>query len=79
MTEPEIYSSLHEIFAEVFVLDDVKLNAATTAKDISGWDSFKQIEIIMAVEERLGVKFQTREIDNLQCVGDLVAVIARKT
>jgi acyl carrier protein len=79
MTEPQIYAALNEIFAEIFVLDDVQLTAATTASDIIGWDSFKQIEIIMAVEERLGVKFQTREIDNLKCVGDLAGVIAKKT
>jgi acyl carrier protein len=79
MTETQIYAALNEIFGEIFVLDDLHLTAATTASDISGWDSFKQIEIIMSVEERLGIKFQTREIDNLKCVGDLVGVIAKKT
>jgi acyl carrier protein len=79
MTEPQIYAALNEIFGEVFMLDDLHLTAATTANDITGWDSFKQIEIIMSVEERLGIKFQTREIDNLKSVGDLVGVIARKT
>ena len=78
MTEAQIYAALSEIFTEVFMLDDVRLTAATTANDITGWDSFKQIEIIMAVEERLGIKLQTREIDNLKCVGDLVGAIAKK-
>jgi acyl carrier protein len=33
----------------------------------------------MAVEERFGIRLQTREIDRLKEVGDLVAVIASKT
>jgi acyl carrier protein len=79
MNEPQIYAALNDIFSEIFVRDDIALTAQTTASDIAGWDSYKQIEIIMAVEERLGVKLQTREIDGLKCVGDLVGVIARRT
>jgi acyl carrier protein len=78
-TEAEIYAALHEIFADVFMRDDLKLTPAMTAKDVQGWDSFKQIEIIMATEERYGIKFNTRELDSLLSVGDLVKTIAAKT
>lgn len=78
-TEPEIYSALTEIFHDVFMRDDLALKAELSAKDVQGWDSFKQIEIIMATEERFGMKFTTRELDSLQCVGDLAKVVAAKT
>jgi len=78
MTEAEIYSSLGEVFSEIFLRDDIVLTPKTTAADISGWDSFRQIEIVMAAEERYNIKFQTREIDNLKNVGDLVSTIAGK-
>ena len=58
--------------------DDMALTPALTAKDVQGWDSFKQIEIIMASEEKFGMKFTTRELDSLQNVGDLARVIAAK-
>lgn len=79
MTEAEIYPALTEIFHEVFLRDDLELTPALTAKDVQGWDSFKQIEIVIATEERFGIKLATRELDKLQNVGDLVAVIAAKT
>ena len=78
MTEAEIYVALTEIFHEVFMREDLILSAALTANDVAGWDSFKQIEIIMAAEERFGIKFHTRELDRLHNVGDLVAVVAAK-
>jgi acyl carrier protein len=78
-TEAEIYAALNEIFADVFMRDDLKLSPELTAKQVQGWDSFKQIEIIMATEERYGIKFNTRELDSLQSVGDLVRVIGTKT
>lgn len=78
-SENEIYAGLSEIFADVFLRDDLVLSPELTAKQVQGWDSFKQIEIIMATEERWSIKFTTRELDNLQSVGDLVGVIAAKT
>ena len=77
MTEAEIYPVLNEIFRDVF-MRDAPLRAELTAKDVEGWDSFKQIEIIVALEERYDVKFHTRELDSLRSVGDLVTVLAAK-
>jgi acyl carrier protein len=78
VTEAEIFASLHEIFCEIFIRDDISLENETTAADVEGWDSFKQIEILLAVEERMGVKLKTREIDGLKSVGDLVRTIQSK-
>lgn len=78
MPEAEIYVVLEDIFRDVFLRDDIKLTSQTTAKDVAGWDSFKQIEIILALEGRYHIKFNTRDLDSLQSVGDLVRVIASK-
>lgn len=76
--EAQIYSGLTEIFHDVFMRGDLVLKPELSAKDVQGWDSFKQIEIIMATEEKFAVRFTTRELDSLQSVGDLVRVIAGK-
>jgi acyl carrier protein len=77
-TEPEVYAALTEIFHDVFMRDDIELSATTSAPDVKGWDSFKQIEIIMATEERFDIQMNTREIDSLRNVGDLVRVVLSK-
>jgi len=79
MSEAEIYAELGEIFRDVFLTDDIELRPELSAKDVPGWDSFKQIDIILAVEEKYRIKLNTRELDSLQNVGDLVRVIAAKT
>jgi acyl carrier protein len=78
MTEAELYPALTEIFRDVF-MRDITLHPELTANDVPGWDSFKQIEIIVALEERYNVKFNTKELDSLHNVGDLVRVMAAKT
>jgi len=79
MAEADIYAALSEIFRDVFLRDDLQLRPELSAKDVQSWDSFKQIDIILAVEEKYGIKFNTRELDSLHNVGDLVRVIAGKT
>ena len=76
MSNAEIYTALTEIFRDVFMNDDMQLTPELSARDVEGWDSFKQIEIILATEARFGIRLKTREIDNLSCVGDLASVIA---
>jgi acyl carrier protein len=77
-TEAEVYGGLTEIFHDVFMRDDLVLTPDLTAKQVQGWDSFKQIEIIMASEEKWGIKFNTRELDGLRCVGDLAKMVVSK-
>ncbi len=76
--EATIYAELTDIFRDVFSNDDMVLTPALNAQDVAGWDSFKQIEIIVSAEQKFGIKLNTREIDSLKCVGDLAAVIGRK-
>jgi acyl carrier protein len=78
-TEAEIYGDLTAIFHDVFLNDALTLTPELTAKDVRGWDSFKQIEIIMACEEKWKIRFNTRELDALRCVGDLARMIGGKT
>jgi acyl carrier protein len=78
MSETALYADLAEIFRDVF-MREVELRPELTAADVPGWDSFKQIEIIVSLEERYGIKFHTRELDSLHNVGDLVRVVAAKT
>lgn len=76
MTDSDIYEQLTEIFHDLFLRDDITLTPETTAEDVEGWDSFKMIEIVMAVESRFGIKVKSKELDQLQSVGDLARLIA---
>ncbi|WP_255468762.1 acyl carrier protein [Reyranella sp. CPCC 100927] len=78
ISDREIYEGLAEIFADVFMRDDIPLSAALSAADVADWDSFKQIEIVMATEERFGVKFTSAELDNMRQLGDLVRIVAAR-
>ncbi len=78
MHEDEIDAGLTEIFHDLFADSTIVLTPQTSAADVKGWDSIKHISLIVATEERFGVKFKTAEIDGLKNVGDMRRLIAAK-
>jgi acyl carrier protein len=78
VTEAEAYSKLTAILREVFDRDDIEATPTLAADQVEGWDSFKQVEILIAVQEEFGVKFSSRELDSLKNVGDLVGIVVAK-
>src|SRR5579862_5254658 len=79
MTEPDVYDGLTRIFNDAFLRDDLALLPHLAPKDIEGWDSFKHIEIVLAVEEHFDIKMSVREVDGVKTIGDLAQIILAKT
>jgi acyl carrier protein len=79
LTQEAILERLTEIFHQIFDDDSIQLSLHTTANDIADWDSMNHISLIVAVETRFGIKFQSAETEELKNVGDFVALIAKKS
>ena len=78
MQQEDLYTQLTAIFRDLFDDDTITLRPGLTAADIPEWDSFNHINLIVAVEARFGVKFQTAELESMQTVGHLVDIIQSK-
>lgn len=78
MSPDEIQTALGAVFRDVFDDETLSIQAATTAKDVEGWDSLTHINLVVATEKRFRVKFTTKEVNGLANVGEFVALIARK-
>ncbi|HDZ55499.1 MAG TPA: acyl carrier protein [Pseudomonas xinjiangensis] len=78
MNEQEVLTALNPIFQDMFDDDDIELTPDTTAKDIEGWDSLAHVSLIVAAEQRFGVKFRTAELDSLHNVGHFAQLISKK-
>jgi acyl carrier protein len=79
MDRPDIHTQLTEIFRDIFDDPSLVVRPEMSAKDIPEWDSFNHINIIVAAEQRFGVKFRTADIDGLRSVGEFAELIARKS
>ena len=78
MQSADIYTQLTAIFHDLFDDDTIVLTPELTAADVPEWDSFNHINLIVAVEQRFKIKFQTAELEQLNTVGHLADLIGEK-
>ena len=75
MDREEIFKELTEVFRDVFDDESITITDATTADDIDDWDSLEHINLVAAVEQQFGVKFNMGQILTLKNVGEMVDLI----
>jgi acyl carrier protein len=78
MQQQDIYAQLTVIFHDLFDDESIVLNPGLTASDVPEWDSFNHINLIVAVESKFGIKFQTAELESMHTVGHLADLIQSK-
>jgi len=78
MQQQVIYAQLTTIFHDLFDDDTIVLTPSLTAAGVPEWDSFNHINLIVAVESKFGIKFQTAELESLHTVGHLADLIQSK-
>jgi acyl carrier protein len=78
MTREEVYKNLNEVFQDVFDDESITVNDATTANDIEDWDSLEHINLVVAVEQKFGIKFNMGEVNSFKDVGAMVDTIMEK-
>ena len=78
MTKEEIYDRLNEVFKTVFDDDSIIVHEYTSADSIDGWDSLEHINLMVAVENEFGIKFNMGEVTTMENVGDMVNIIMSK-
>lgn len=63
---------VRDTVALVLGLDHV--DESTSPATVDGWDSERFVELVLALEERLGFQFTPDEISSIQNVGDIEAI-----
>ncbi len=75
MTREAVYETLNEVFRDVFDDESIEVNDATTSDDIEDWDSLEHINLIAAVEQEFGMKFNMGQVVTMKNVGEMVDII----
>ncbi|MBQ5430547.1 MAG: acyl carrier protein [Lachnospiraceae bacterium] len=68
---------LKKIIADVLSVDPEEITEDTTFIDDLGADSLDVFQIIMGVEEELGIEVDNDEAEKITTVGDAVAMIKK--
>lgn len=75
MTREQTFEKLNEVFRDVFDDDSICVTDTTTSDDIEDWDSLEHIDLIAAVEQEFGMKFNMGQVVTMKNVGEMADII----
>lgn len=74
-----ISEKLKRVVLDVLQLDDYDISDTTVATDVPGWDSLAHVRVLAAVEKAFDIRFRSLEVLRIRNVGELQAMVDRKT
>lgn len=78
MTRQEIMDKVTQIFRDVFDDEELIITDSTNSDDIEDWDSLEHISLIISMEKEFDMKFDIKEVNKLENVGQMVDMIKAK-
>ena len=78
MSREEIFDQVQEIFRDVFDDEELTISDATNSDEIEDWDSLEHISLIVSMEKAFSMKFDIKEVNKLENVGEMIDLIKRK-
>jgi acyl carrier protein len=78
MERNALRTEIAEIFHVTFDNNNIVLKDDTSANDIEGWDSLKHVALIVAVEVKFNITFNSREVISIKRHKDLEDLILGK-
>ena len=72
-------NSLQNIFRDVFDDEQLQLRDELSPETLEAWDSLGHIRLISALEDELQLNFTLDEIEAMNSVAKILAVLAGKT
>jgi acyl carrier protein len=78
MRNDELFGQVEALMREFFDEYGGPISRDTTARDIPGWDSLANVQLMVLMEQTFGLRFATEEITRLERFGDLVDLIAAR-
>lgn len=75
MSREEVFEKVRAIFREVFDDENLTVGEGTNSGDIEDWDSLEHIQLIVGMEKEFNVKFNIKEVNSLENVGQMVDLI----
>ena len=78
MERDQIIEKIRTILVGILKHDNFQLKDDLSAAEVDGWDSLTHMMIITEIEATFGIKFRLKELNQLNNLGSLIALINLK-
>ncbi len=76
----QVLDRVRRVASELFDVPLSGIAAESTPATLENWDSVQQLNLVLALEEEFGVRFEPEDMEKMQSIGQVAdAVRARQT
>lgn len=74
---PDVADRIRSIVAAVMRVPSETVAETSSSDTIGGWNSLNHIQLVLALEEEFGVQFAVDDMEAMQSVGAIVAIVGK--
>ena len=78
ITFSEIILKVNDVFKDVFDDENLIIDRNTSSDNIEDWDSLNHIILVVEIEKKLSIRFNSGEISTFKNVGEMCDAILKK-
>lgn len=78
MSSNPLPASLREIFADTLEISPDEVTPDLNTESVETWDSFRHLQLMLAIEGEYGVQFDPQQIPDLTTVAKIQEALAAK-
>ncbi len=71
-------NTLRDTIADILEIEPSEVTPSLSATEVESWDSFRHLQLILALEGEYGVQFDPGQIPDLTSVGKLCEALRAK-
>jgi acyl carrier protein len=72
------FEQVRGIASDVFGVPADTITAESSPQSVENWDSMQHLNLVLAIEERFGVRFEPEEMEEMKNVGAAAALVDKK-
>jgi acyl carrier protein len=74
----DIKFEVFNVVSEVFKIPFEKIQENMTSSDIAEWDSLGQLNLIMAIENKFGIRFEIDDVFKISIIKSIIDIVGEK-
>jgi acyl carrier protein len=77
-SSPSIFEQVRGVAAELFDVPSQQLSAESSPETIEGWDSVRQLDLVLELEQRFKIRIEPEDLEQMQTLGQVAELVRKK-
>ena len=73
-----VYDKVRRLASDLFDVPVSQLTAESSPATLEHWDSVQHLNLVLALEEEFGVKFEPEDMEKMQTIGQVTQAVTDK-